>query len=236
MAGRPNLKTLAAAAGVSPSTVSNAYNRPEQLSVALRERILDLAAELGYPGPNPVASSLRSRRTGSIGVLFAQDLTYAFSDPYCTELLTGVAEVAGRTSTNVLLMPVGPHSVSTAYSRDEELRRVLGVRQAVLDGAVADGIDDSHPALRVLAERGIPVVSTVDSAGPCVLVDDREAAAELGRYLRGLGHRRCAVLADSMDDGDPVLGRHATIACSRTRGCATSASATGSAPTPPSSR
>jgi DNA-binding LacI/PurR family transcriptional regulator len=139
-------------------------------------------------------------------VLFAQDLTYAFSDPYCTELLTGVAEVAGRTSTNILLMPVGPHSVSTTYSRDEELRLVEGVRRAVLDGAVADGIDDAHPALRVLAERGIPVVSTVDSAGPCVLVDDRGAAAELGRYLHGLGHRRCAVLADSMDDGLPVLG------------------------------
>jgi DNA-binding LacI/PurR family transcriptional regulator len=203
---RPNLKTLAAAAGVSPSTISNAYNHPEQLSVALRERILDLAAEIGYPGPNPVASSLRSRRTGSIGVLFAQDLTYAFSDPYCTELLTGIAEVATATSTNVLLMPVGPHSVSKVYSRDEELRLVQGVRQAALDGAVADGIDASHPVLRVLAERGIPVVSTVESAGPCVLVDERAAAAELGRYLRGLGHRRCVVLADSMDDGDPVLG------------------------------
>ncbi|KQR17344.1 LacI family DNA-binding transcriptional regulator [Cellulomonas sp. Leaf334] len=206
MSDRPNLKTLAAAAGVSPSTISNAYNRPEQLSVALRERILDLAAEIGYPGPNPVASSLRSRRTGSIGVLFAQDLTYAFSDPYCTELLTGVAEVATSSSTNVLLMPVGPHSISKVYSRDEELRLVQGVRQAVLDGAIADGVDGSHPVLRVLAERGIPVVSTVDSTGPCVLVDDREAAAELGRYLRGLGHRRCVVLADSMDDGDPVLG------------------------------
>ncbi len=43
MTSRPSIKTVAAAAGVSPATVSNAYNRPEQLSGAVRERILDVA-------------------------------------------------------------------------------------------------------------------------------------------------------------------------------------------------
>lgn len=205
MAQRPTLKTLAAAAGVSPSTISNAYNKPDQLSPELRGRILDLAAELGYPGPNPSASSLRSRRTGSIGVLFAQDLSYAFSDPYCTTLLSGVAEVATATANNVLLMPVGPHAVSVAYSREEELRLVDGVRRAALDGAIADGVDATHPVLRVLEERGIPVVSTVEMGGRCVLIDEHEAAASVGRHLRELGHRRCVVLADGTDDGDPVV-------------------------------
>lgn len=205
MATKPSLKSVAAAAGVSPSTISNAYHRPDQLSPALRERILDLAAQMGYAGPDPVASSLRSRRTGSIGVLFAQDLTYAFSDPYCTELLTGVAQVATEARTNVLLMPVGPHSVSRTYSRDEELRLVQNVRQAALDGALADGVHESHPVLRVLAERGIPVVSTVDDGGRCVLVDDHDAALRVGAHLRALGHRRVVVVADSMDDGNPVL-------------------------------
>lgn len=206
MAERPSLKTVAAAAGVSASTISNAYNHPDQLSASLRQRVLDIAAELGYPGPNPIASSLRSRRTGSIGVLFAQELTYAFSDPYCADLLTGVAEVATETSTNMLLMPVGPHAVSKVYSRDEELRLVQGVRQAALDGAIADGVDATHPVLRVLDERGIPVVTTTATSDRCVLIDDLEAATAVGRYLRSLGHRRCAVLTDSMDEGDPVVG------------------------------
>ena len=46
--GRVTVKTIAEAVGVSPSTVSNAYNRPDQLSAELRERILAVAADLGY--------------------------------------------------------------------------------------------------------------------------------------------------------------------------------------------
>jgi DNA-binding LacI/PurR family transcriptional regulator len=206
MSPRPSLLTVAAAAGVSRSTVSNAYNRPDQLSAELRRRVLDVAAELGYAGPDPAASALRTRRTGSVGILFAQELTYAFSDPYCADLLTGVAEVAAATSTNMLLMPVGPHAVSRAYSREEELRLVQGVRQAALDGVIADGVDATHPVLRVLAERGIPVVTTDGSGDRWVLVDDRAAGVGLGTHLRELGHRRVAVLADSMDDGDPLVG------------------------------
>ena len=60
---RGTLASLAAELGVSRTTVSNAYNRPEQLSAALRERILATAERLGYPGPDPTARSLRTRRT-----------------------------------------------------------------------------------------------------------------------------------------------------------------------------
>ncbi|HKM25395.1 MAG TPA: LacI family DNA-binding transcriptional regulator, partial [Corynebacterium sp.] len=51
------LASLAAELGVSRTTVSNAYNQPDQLSAELRERILRAAAERGYPGPDPMARS-----------------------------------------------------------------------------------------------------------------------------------------------------------------------------------
>ena len=57
------LKSLAQELGVSIATMSNAYNRPDQLSEALRERILRDAAALGYNGPSAAASSLRTGRT-----------------------------------------------------------------------------------------------------------------------------------------------------------------------------
>src|SRR4051795_580876 len=91
-AGKVTLTTVAKAVGVSPTTVSNAYNRPHKLSPALRERILGAARELGYPGPDPAARSLRRGRAGSIGLLFGEALAYAFQDPGAVEFLGGLAE------------------------------------------------------------------------------------------------------------------------------------------------
>lgn len=59
---RVTLQTLATRLGVSRSTVSNAFNRPDQLSEELRNRILAAADELGYAGPDPAARSLRGGR------------------------------------------------------------------------------------------------------------------------------------------------------------------------------
>ena len=59
---RVTLKTVAEHVGVSPMTVSNAFSRPDQLSAALREKILATAAELGYAGPGPGRAHPRPRR------------------------------------------------------------------------------------------------------------------------------------------------------------------------------
>ena len=66
---RATLASLAAELKVSRTTVSNAYNRPDQLSADLRERVLATAKRLGYPGPDPVARSLRTRRAGAVGLM-----------------------------------------------------------------------------------------------------------------------------------------------------------------------
>lgn len=206
MSPRPSIKTVAAVAGVSPTSMSNAYNKPEQLSAPVRDRILAIAADLGYAGPNPSASSLRSRRTGSIGVLFAQELTYAFDDQYCTTMLRGVAEIASEAGSNLLLMPAGHQPDPTTRSRDEDMHLARGVRQAALDGAIADGLHSTHPVLRVLAEREVPVIRSVDVAGGrCVVIDDRAAAAAVGAHLRHLGHEFAVAVADSTDGGAPAI-------------------------------
>jgi LacI family transcriptional regulator len=71
MPGRPaTLRDVAAAAGVHPATASRALNPETQLLVSddTARRVTDAAARLGYR-PNPVARSLRTRRSFSVGVL-----------------------------------------------------------------------------------------------------------------------------------------------------------------------
>ena len=64
---RATIKEVAAEVGVSAATVSNAYNRPDQLSPQLRERVFAAARRLGYAGPDPVARGLRRGRSGAVG-------------------------------------------------------------------------------------------------------------------------------------------------------------------------
>jgi len=87
---RATIKDLAAAVGVAPSTVSNAYNRPDQLSAELRQRIFAAAEAIGYGGPNPAARGLRTRRTGCVAVLLGGPLALAVADPVTIATLTGI--------------------------------------------------------------------------------------------------------------------------------------------------
>jgi DNA-binding LacI/PurR family transcriptional regulator len=187
--GTVTLMTVASAVGVSPTTVSNAYNRPHKLSPALRERILGAAHELGYPGPNPAARSLRRGRAGSIGLLFGEALTYVFQDPGAMEFLRGLAEGTARQNTVLQLI--------AALDADPEEGAAL-LANAIVDGLVVWSLPDRHPLLRLARERNIPLVThggpRLDGV-PFVGIDDRAAAQAAAEHLMQLGHRSLAVIA-----------------------------------------
>jgi hypothetical protein len=92
---RVTLQTVADRVGVSRMTVSNAFSRPDQLSTALREKVLAAAAELGYVGPDPAARALARGTAGAIGILMTDSLAYAFSDEVATGFLGAVADELG---------------------------------------------------------------------------------------------------------------------------------------------
>jgi len=196
MPASATMKDVAAAAGVSPSTVSNAYNKPEQLSAEVRHRILAKARELGYPGPDAAARSLRSRRAGAIGLLLTEQLSYAFSDPFAVGLLAGLAEVAERTRTGLLLIPLPRYDVGT--DTDELRESVETVRRAVVDGIAAYCVDVGHPALDVIASRGLPFAhSDHDVPGRRVVIDEVGATRAVGEHLARLGHTNVAMVVDA---------------------------------------
>ncbi len=103
--GRHTLADVARAAGVSRTTASNAFNRPGQLSEALRQRVIATARELGYYGPNMTARALRRRELHEVGVVFHHDLGYALSDPSSIEFLRGVAKELDERHLTLQLIP-----------------------------------------------------------------------------------------------------------------------------------
>jgi len=195
---RVTVKTLAAALGVSAATVSNAYNRPDQLSARLRERILATAAELGYPGPDAAGRTLRMGRAEAVGVLLSERLSYAFSDPFAVEFLTGLSEVVEEGGISIVLMPLSSRAAeSTTDPTDSD---VTAVRNANIDALAILSVPTDHPAAMVARARGIRLVTTDISTDPdssWVAIDDFGAGVLVGEHLAALGHRDIAVLVET---------------------------------------
>jgi DNA-binding LacI/PurR family transcriptional regulator len=201
---RPTLKSVAAAAGVSTAQVSYAFNRPDRLSASARARILAVAREQGYSGPDAAARSLRTGRAGAIGVIFTIKVSNAFSDPYLLALLGGLAEVAEQSRTALVLIPF---DLSTAGQDHDAVRQSLdAVHRAVIDGAIAEGPADDHPAVQALRDRKIPLIrSSMALSGRSVAIDDRAAGAQIGRHLAAFGHQEVVVVVASLDPpGTPI--------------------------------
>ncbi len=188
------LAALAAELGVSRTTVSNAYNRPNQLSPELRERVLSVARQLGYPGPDPVARSLRTRRAGAVGLLFTEALSYAFGDPAAVLTLRGLAAACEDARTGLLLVPGASES-------GEKEQPALAARAAV-DGFVAYSLPRGDPQLEAAMNRPVPLVvidaPLATTGADWVGIDDVDAATGIGEHLAALGHRDVGVIATKL--------------------------------------
>jgi DNA-binding LacI/PurR family transcriptional regulator len=182
---RLTLVTLARDLGVSAATVSNAYNRPDQLSPALRARVLARAAELGFAGPDPMARGLRRGRVGAVGVLVDEGLSYAFSDPTAVLLLDGLARELEADGLGLLL--------HAAHAGEDVAR----IRDAAVDAWVVQSLPEGSPAVDAALSRNRPLV-VLDQPGvagaPLVGIDDVAGASAAVAHLTALGHRRIAVV------------------------------------------
>lgn len=178
------MKTVAQKVGVSVMTVSNAFARPDQLSAALRERVLATAAELGYEGPDPAARTLARGRTNTVGVLPCWSSPDVFGDDFYSAFLGSVSrELATRGYGMTLL----PHAVDGGAP-------VLNI---AMDGAIVFDRAKLQGGLGLdsLVRRGVPVAfvdQAPDVADFSVNVDDFGGARLGAQHVVDLGHRRIA--------------------------------------------
>jgi DNA-binding LacI/PurR family transcriptional regulator len=179
---------VAAEVGVSRTTVSNAYNRPDQLSKALHDRIMAAAQRLGYAGPDPVARSLRTRQADAVGLLFNERLGYAFRDPGSVEFMHGLGEACSERGRSLLVIPAPPGSLHA----DTVLR-------ASVDGFVVSSVSEEDPHLAAVLSRSQPAVIVDSPRGMTgvdfVGIDDRGGFAAVAEHVLGLGHRRIGVIS-----------------------------------------
>ncbi|WP_229358970.1 LacI family DNA-binding transcriptional regulator [Halomonas salipaludis] len=180
---RITLKDLARELGVSTATISNAFNRPDQLSPALRERILGEAKRLGYTGPDAKARSLRTGRSRIIAVVLAESLTYSLNDAVASEFLSGVAEILDAHGHTLLLLPGREHASQAPGSAN------------IADGFIVYGL---MPTLALLgdlpAQRPLVAVDFDIEGRPAVHVDNQAACRAIARHALATPPQRPAVI------------------------------------------
>lgn len=180
------LQTIADAMCVSRATVSNAFNRPDQLTPELRAKILAKAKELKYGGPDAAAAVLRKGRTDTIGVIFTEALAYALTDPVALAVLQGIARETEEAEIRLLLIPTAADRADTSPVRD-----------AVVDSFILWSLPDTDPQRLAALARRLPVVivdGTPDPEAAWVGIDDRSGLEELVGTLAGQGHRRFGIV------------------------------------------
>lgn len=106
------LKSIAAELGVSNATVSNAFNRPDQLSEKKRKEILEACNRLGYFGPNKAAQSLRKGKFNIVALVLPDSVEYMVSDPVASDFMKGVSGVLEKNDINILLFSGNAQSIN----------------------------------------------------------------------------------------------------------------------------
>jgi LacI family transcriptional regulator len=178
---------VARAAGVSVQTVSAVINDKAGISEATRVRIRQIVKDLDFH-PNQLASSLRSRRTHTIGILVP-----SITNPYWPEMVRGVEDLAHREGYVVFLCNTdGDSSKLHTYIRALRRQRVAGLfftgggemTPAEVESLAADGM---HLVFNDHRSRHEKIVS--------VHVDDRLGGYDATAHLLALGHTRIGIIA-----------------------------------------
>ena len=178
----PTIYDVAAAAGVATSTVSRAFSSPTRVNATTRERVLAVAAELGYR-PNLHARALLSGRHHTVAMVVS-DIT----NPHYFELIRG-AEMRARASEYTLVLVNAEESPRVEY--DQIQRLVSSVDGFVL---AASRLPDEN-LLQIAAQRPVVLMSREVPGLASVVLDHVQGCRQIVEHLASLGHRELIYLA-----------------------------------------
>lgn len=186
--GRVTISQIAECAGVSIGAVSYALNGKPGVSSSTRERVRQIAKELGW-NPSHAARSLSTSRANAVGLVLARPARLLAIEPFYMEFISGVEETIAAQGIALLL-----HVVPTIEQEISTYREWAAQRR--VDGVVLVDLAHDDPRPQAVRDIGIPAisVSSSESAGtlPHVWTDDYGAMRDAMRYLVRLGHRRIA--------------------------------------------
>jgi DNA-binding LacI/PurR family transcriptional regulator len=186
---RATMGDIARRLDISKAAVSYALNGQPGVSSATRQRVLDLAKDLGWYASSS-ARALSGAETGVIGLVLARPSDLLTIETFFITFLSGVEKVLTERGSSLLLRVIGEHPEAEikTYERWWGERRV--------DGVIL--VDERCHDLRIpaLARLGLPAVlcggPIKGSELPCLWTDHGAEGLAVVEHLVALGHRRIA--------------------------------------------
>ena len=183
---RCTLQDIAARTGYTVNTVSRALKDKSDIAPATREHIKAVADGMGYIR-NQMASSLRSGRTKTLGVVVG-----GMSNPFYGVMTDAIQNVAAEYGYSLLIF-------CSRDNPDLELQVVQSAMSRQVDGILLFPCNHSERTIARMKAAGMPYVLMArrleDGADDCVLCDDEQGAYLAAAHLIEAGHTRLGFLS-----------------------------------------
>lgn len=182
-----SIKDIATRCGVSVATVSKALNDKKDISADTKERIRQVADEMGYFS-NAFAKALKTNRSYNIGVLFVDEQHSGLRHEFYSYILESFKSYAEQKGYDITFIHHSTDNEHGSYLRHCHHRGV--------DGVMIACVDYNLPEVKELIASDIPIV-TVDYENKdvyTVLSDNTRGISELVKYAYELGHRKIAYI------------------------------------------
>lgn len=184
------IKDIAKELGLSTSTVSRALRDSYEISPETKKLVLEYAEKINYR-PNPIALSLKEKRTRSIGIIVAE-----IANSFFSQIINGIESIAYDKGYNVII-------TQSHESFERELSNVQYLASRSIDGLLisvaSETRDLSH--LQNLYERGFPIVffdrivEEMDTHK--VTIHNRKGGYDATMHLLNNGYKHVAALGNS---------------------------------------
>lgn len=196
------IKDIARKLGLSASTVSRALRGSNEINDDTRRLVQELAVQLNYT-PNPIALSLKEKKTRVIGVIVPEIANY-----FCSAVIGGIEDFAYSNGYHVVIF-----QSHEKYERELMNMKLLESRR--VDGLIISVSNETKNGKHIqeLINKGIPVVmfdricNEVDT--PRVVTDDKGGTYMAAKHLIEQGYKRIAHL---------TMASHLSVTKNRTKG------------------
>ncbi len=202
-----SMKDISKKVGVSVATVSKALNDHSDIGEATKQRIKEVAKEMGY-FPNASARTLKTNKSNNLGVLFRDEAGNGFTHDFYAAVLDSLKKVSENCGYDVSFINSDKKAMHMNYLEH--------CRYRGYDGVVLACIDFTDPDVVELATSDIPVV-TIDHIfdnRTAIISDNVKGIKDLVTYIyKECGHRKIAYIhgADSSVTKNRLASFYRTI-------------------------